>query len=70
MTEHGAVTAYDHIRRRIVEGRLRSGERLVEQAIAEELDISRPPVREAWRMLQLDALHEDLPPEGGPESAG
>jgi len=48
--------AYHEIRRRVVEGRLRPGERLVEQRLAEELDLSRTPVREALRMLQSEGL--------------
>lgn len=48
--------AYHRIRRWIVEGRLRPGERLVEQRLAEDLDLSRTPVREALRMLQSEGL--------------
>jgi DNA-binding GntR family transcriptional regulator len=49
-------TTYTQIRRWIVEGRFRPGERLIEQRIAEELDLSRTPVREALRMLQSEGL--------------
>ena len=48
--------AYHQIRRWIVEGRLRPDERLVEQRLAEELQLSRTPVREALRMLQSEGL--------------
>lgn len=51
-----SADAYHSIRRWIVEGHLRPGERLVEQRLAEELDLSRTPVREALRMLQSEGL--------------
>ena len=57
-------SAYDQIRRGIVEGRYRPGERLVEQRIAEELDLSRTPVREAFRRLQSEGLVEVQPNRG------
>lgn len=52
----GPALAYETIRSWIVEGRLRSGDRLVEQRIAEELGLSRTPVREAVRMLAAEGL--------------
>jgi DNA-binding GntR family transcriptional regulator len=58
------ASAYEQIRRSIVEGRYRPGERLVEQRIAEELDLSRTPVREAFRMLQSEGLVEVQPNRG------
>jgi DNA-binding GntR family transcriptional regulator len=58
------ASAYEQIRRGIVEGRYRPGERLVEQRIAEELDLSRTPVREAFRMLQSEGLVEVQPNRG------
>ena len=56
MSQPGAGSAYDLIRRRIVEGDYRPGERLVEQRVAEELEVSRTPVREAFRMLQAEGV--------------
>ncbi|MDQ0381089.1 GntR family transcriptional regulator [Amycolatopsis thermophila] len=52
----GPVLAYTSIRAWIVEGRLRPGDRLIEQRIAAELKLSRTPVREAVRMLAADGL--------------
>jgi DNA-binding GntR family transcriptional regulator len=43
---------YDQIYRRIIEGVYRPGERLIEQRIAEELAVSRTPVREALVRLE------------------
>lgn len=56
MAQPSAINAYEQLRRWIVEGRLRPGEHLVEQRIAEELTLSRTPVREALRMLQSEGL--------------
>ena len=56
MSQPGAGSAYDLIRRRIVEGGYRPGQRLVEQRVAEELAVSRTPVREAFRMLQTEGM--------------
>ena len=53
--------AYDRIRRSIVEGHLRPGQRLIEQRLAEELQLSRTPVREALRMLQSEGLVQFQP---------
>jgi DNA-binding GntR family transcriptional regulator len=52
----GSVLAFTSIRTWIVEGRLQPGERLIEHRIAEELGLSRTPVREAVRMLAADGL--------------
>lgn len=52
----GPALAYSSIRAWIVDGRLRPGERLIEQRIAAELNLSRTPVREAVRMLAAEGL--------------
>ena len=60
MTEAPAVAgvghAYAELRGAIVEGRYAPSQRLVEQRIAEELGLSRTPVREALRMLEAEGL--------------
>jgi DNA-binding GntR family transcriptional regulator len=50
------VDAYAKVRAAIVESRYPPGHRLVEQRIAEELGLSRTPVREALRMLEAEGL--------------
>lgn len=55
-----ADTAYDVLRARILSGELSPGERLVEQALAEDLALSRTPVREAIRRL----VHEGFVEKG------
>ena len=52
----GAPHAYAQVRGAIVENRYAPGQRLVEQRIAEELGLSRTPVREALRMLEAEGL--------------
>ena len=52
----GATHAYAQVRMAIVENRYPPGHRLVEQRIAEELGLSRTPVREALRMLEAEGL--------------
>lgn len=64
VTLPNGMDAYHQIRRWIVEGRLRPGERLVEQRLAEELELSRTPIREALRMLQSEGLVRFEPNRG------
>ena len=47
---------YDYLKEQIIMGRLRPGERLIEEKIAEELQVSRSPIRESIRMLEKDGL--------------
>ena len=44
-------SAYDALRASIMSGKLAPGERLIEQTLAEDLELSRTPVREAIRRL-------------------
>lgn len=53
--------ASDVLRSAIVEGRLRPGDRLKEVELAEQLGISRAPVREALRQLEHEGLVASLP---------
>lgn len=52
MSRDDRTGPYEQIYRRIVEGVYRPGERLIEQRIAEELEVSRTPVREALVRLE------------------
>lgn len=51
-----AQLAYDEIRLAIIEGRFAPGQRLIEQRIAEEFNLSRTPVREALRRIEAEGL--------------
>ncbi|SHF25869.1 GntR family transcriptional regulator [Desulforamulus putei] len=55
---------YRQLRQAILEGRLKPGERLVERKLADILRVSRTPVREAIRMLELEGLVAHLPRGG------
>lgn len=54
----------ERLRAMILDGRLASGERLLEDKLAEELGVSRNPVREAIRLLESTGLVEVFPRRG------
>ena len=54
----------NELRARIVDGRLRLGAALSENALATELGLSKTPVREALLQLKLERLVEVLPQRG------
>jgi DNA-binding GntR family transcriptional regulator len=56
--------AADALRAMILSGELRPGDRVVETRITEELGVSRPPLREALRVLEHEGLIEQLPRRG------
>lgn len=55
---------FENLREAIINGQLRPGERLMEVQIAEELGVSRTPVREAIRKLELEGLVVMVPRKG------
>jgi DNA-binding GntR family transcriptional regulator len=59
-----ADRAYEQIRLRIVSGQLPAGTALTETALAEELQVSRTPVREAIRRLEAEGLLDQRPNRG------
>lgn len=59
-----AEAATEAIRERILAGDLVSGERLVETSIAEQLGISRGPLREALKQLAAEGLVREEPRRG------
>jgi DNA-binding GntR family transcriptional regulator len=59
-----ADRAYDHIKRAILSGDRRGGSFLTEGEVAEEIGISRTPVREALLRLQADNLIALYPKKG------
>lgn len=59
-----AEDAADRIREQILEGGFRQGEHLVEAKIAEQLNISRGPVREAFKLLRAEGLLKEEPRRG------
>lgn len=55
---------FDAIKDAILNGRLKPGERLMEVQLAEEMGVSRTPVREAIRKLELEGLVVMVPRKG------
>ncbi|WP_378954034.1 GntR family transcriptional regulator [Pelosinus sp. sgz500959] len=55
---------YDYLRTAIINGLIKPGERLVEKDYAEKFNISRTPVREALRKLEIEGLVENIPRKG------
>ena len=52
------------IRQAIINGELKPGTRLVEQDLTKSLDISRSPIREAFRILESEGLLQIIPNKG------
>lgn len=59
-----AEDAADRIREQILGGGFKQGEHLVEAKIAEQLNISRGPVREAFKLLRAEGLLNEEPRRG------
>ena len=55
---------FNTLRRAILKGDLKPGERLMEIALAEKLGVSRTPIREAIRKLELEGLVVMAPRKG------
>jgi len=55
---------FDTLREAIITGELKPGERLMEVKLAEKMGVSRTPVREAIRMLEIEGLVDMLPRKG------
>ncbi|MDF2971716.1 MAG: transcriptional regulator, GntR family [Microvirga sp.] len=57
-------TAFQRLRQEIQDGRLQPGTRVVEQEVAERLEMSRTPIREAMRRLEEVGLIMQAPHRG------
>lgn len=55
---------FSSLRKDILQGKLRQGEKLTEQLICDEYNVSRTPVREAFRQLELEGFIETIPNRG------
>ncbi len=55
---------FEKIREDILMGKYARGEKIVEAKLAEELGVSRTPVREALKQLELDGLVDNIPNRG------
>ncbi len=57
-------TIVEAIEAKIIDGELKPGERLVEQTMCERLDVSRAPLREAFRVLENRGFLENRQRKG------
>lgn len=57
-------TTYQYLKSSILSGRFNAGDRLTEEHLAEELGVSRTPVREALHKLELEGLVKSLETRG------
>ncbi len=55
---------YDSLKKSILHGKLKGGQRLIEEQLAHQIGISRTPVREAFHRLERDELVTRLPKGG------
>lgn len=55
---------FNHILEDILNGKYEEGQALVETKLAQEIGVSRTPVREAFRQLELDGLVTSIPNKG------
>lgn len=51
-----SAKVFENIKQSIINGELAAGEKLVEREIADRLDVSRTPVREAIRLLEAEGF--------------
>jgi DNA-binding GntR family transcriptional regulator len=54
----------DSIKRAIITGKFRASEKISEEELAEQLGVSRTPIREAIRVLEQQGLVEVIPKDG------
>jgi DNA-binding GntR family transcriptional regulator len=62
--EELSTQAYKKVKDMIISGYLKPGQKIVQDKLAEELGISRTPLRSALQMLVNDFLIESLPKRG------
>lgn len=64
--EKSTVVKYvtNRLRKAILDGTLKKGDRLIQEEWAERLEVSRMPVREALTQLQMEGLVEMVPHKG------
>ncbi|MGQ9648141.1 MAG: GntR family transcriptional regulator [Thermodesulfobacteriota bacterium] len=54
-------TAVDHLKDLIITGELKPGQKINETALASDMGLSRPPLREALRILESECLITSVP---------
>ena len=59
-----STNLFVQIQKDILAGKIKSGDKLSEQSICKKYGVSRTPVREALRQLEIDGLIENIPNRG------
>lgn len=59
-----ALIIYEHLLNSIISGEISEGQRIVETELAKMFGVSRSPVREALKLLEIDGLIELIPYRG------
>ena len=57
-------TIAEYLKKQIITGELTAGQRLNESDLAKSLEVSRPPLREAFRILEKEKLITSIPRKG------
>lgn len=55
---------YEYLRKAVMDGELKPGERIIEKEYADKMKISRTPIREALRKLETEGFVEYIPRKG------
>ena len=55
---------FSNLRKDILQGKFRQGDKLTEQQICDDYGVSRTPVREAFKQLELEGFIETVPNRG------
>jgi DNA-binding GntR family transcriptional regulator len=55
---------FDLLQQDILSGKIKAGSKITEQSICKQYNVSRTPVREALRQLEIDGLIENIPNRG------
>ena len=58
------ASTLEFLREKIITGELKSGQKLNETSLSVTLGISRPPLREAFRLLEKDHMVVNIPRKG------
>lgn len=64
ITQPLSSTLFVQIQKDILSGKIAANSKLTEQAICKKYNVSRTPVREAFRQLESDGLIENIPNRG------
>lgn len=59
-----SIPVYNELKKRILEGNLKPGQKLLQEQLAGEMGVSRTPLLKALQMLEYDYLVESIPRRG------